>query len=126
MKIIASKNDLSGKVFKDRIIYKGIGREGPIISGKMTVGFGDYSSDIGTMEAHQHAEETVYIVSAEKAYIRRGESKDTLEKQIPLKMGMLVHFDEMEWHVFDCDQGGHVTILFIYGQVDKIRPEEIN
>ncbi len=125
MKLIQGRNELAGKPLPGRIIYKAIGKDGPVISGKMTVGFGEYSAEIGPMEPHQHAEETVYIVQAQDAYYRYGGSKDNLGERIPLQEGMLIHFDELEWHVFEYGSGGSLTIIFIYGQVDKIRPEEI-
>ena len=36
-----------------------------------------------------------------------------------------LHFPELEWHVFEWDEGGYVDALFIYGQVDNIRPDQI-
>jgi hypothetical protein len=126
MVIVKCKEELDDTIFPDRIIYKAVGKEGPIISGKMSVGYGYYSSDIGMMEPHQHAEESIYIAEATKAYFRYGDAKDNLGEKIQLKAGMLIHFDELEWHVFECDDGGFLTIIFIYGQVDRIRPEEIN
>ena len=48
-------------------------------------------------------------------------------RQLPpvTKPELMAHFDELEWHVFEYDKGGSLTIIVIYGQVDKIRPEEI-
>ena len=42
-----------------------------------------------------------------------------------LEPGMTLYFDELEWHVFGYDLGGYVDIIFFYGQVNNIRPEEI-
>ncbi len=125
MKLIQGKDELAREPLPGRVIYKAVGKDGPVISGKMTVGFGEYSAASGPMEPHQHAEETVYIVQAQDAYYRYGDSKDHLGERISLQEGMLIHFDELEWHVFEYDQGGSLTIIFIYGQVDRIRPEEI-
>ncbi|WP_256364494.1 hypothetical protein [Paenibacillus sp. 32O-W] len=38
---------------------------------------------------------------------------------------MILHFPELEWYVFEYDEVGYVDIVFIYGQVTRIRPEEI-
>ena len=52
-----------------RIIQKAFGRESFIASGKMTMGFGHYSSSSGRMEPHCHAEEIVYILGAKKGKV---------------------------------------------------------
>jgi hypothetical protein len=33
---------------------------------------------------------------------------------------MILHFAELEW-----DEDGYIDALFIYGQVDNIRPDQI-
>jgi hypothetical protein len=38
---------------------------------------------------------------------------------------MVLHFPELEWHVFGCGARGYVDALFIYGQVTNIRPDKI-
>lgn len=40
--------------------------------------------------------------------------------------GDIMHFPELEWHVFGYDEGGFLDALCIYGQVTNIRPEEIS
>lgn len=42
-----------------------------------------------------------------------------------MNKGDLMHFPELEWHVFGYDEGGFLDALCIYGQVTNIRPEEI-
>jgi hypothetical protein len=122
---LLKKNDLAGEILPGRLIKKAVGKDSPCESGKMTVGFGKYSQEYGKMAPHQHAEETVYIVSTKGGYFRYGTSPEKLGPKNPLSSGMLIHFDELEWHVFEYDLGGHVEIMFIYGQVTNIRPEEI-
>ena len=89
------------------------------------MGYARYSQESGPMEPHQHAEEVVYILSSKDGYVREGHHPHQLGEQIPLESGMTLHVPELEWHVFEFDPGGHVDIIFIYGQVDNIRPEEI-
>ena len=108
-----------------RIIQQAVGKNSPISSQKMSVGFGHYSAESGPMEPHHHAEETVVILDCEKGWVRRGPSKENLNERYPLHKGTVMHFDELKWHVFEYEEGGFVDILFIYGQVDNIRPEEI-
>lgn len=119
------KENLSGQMLPGREIWKAVGKDGPMVSTKMTIGFADYSEAAGPMEPHHHAEETVFIVEAEKGSYRCGPSPESLGESRPLKAGMLIHFDELEWHVFEYESGGYVRIIFIYGQVERIRPEEI-
>jgi hypothetical protein len=108
-----------------REVQKCVGKDGLSQSSKLTVGFARYSAESGVMEPHHHAEEVVYIVSSHKGWFRYGPDTDRLGEKIILEPGMTIHFKELEWHAFGFEEGGHVEIVFIYGQVDNIRPEEI-
>ncbi len=108
-----------------RIIQKAVGKDGASVSGKMTMGFGHYSTQSGPMEPHHHAEEIVYILNAQNGWVRMGPEKDKLGETVMLEAGMILHIPELEWHVFEYGEGGFVDIIFFYGQVDNIRPEEI-
>ena len=77
------------------------------------------------MEPHHHAEETIYVVDARDGYVRPGTAADQIGDRVQLEAGMILHFPELEWHVFEWDEGGYVDALFIYGQVDNIRPGQI-
>ena len=122
---ILKKEEQVREILPGRIITKAVGKDGPSKSTRMTVGYADYCAEAGPMEPHNHAEETVYVIHAEKGYLRYGSAKDVLSERISLKAGMLIHFSPLEWHVFEYDEGGRIEIIFIYGQVDNIRPEEI-
>lgn len=108
-----------------RVIQKAVGKDSTVQSAKMTMGFGHYSAASGPMEPHQHAEEICYVLSAEKSWVRFGSSKEQLTEKVDLETGMTLHFAEMEFHVFEYADDGHVDLIFFYGQVDRIRPEEI-
>lgn len=108
-----------------RIIQKAIGKDSAVLSGKMTMGFGHYSAKSGSMEPHRHAEEICYILGAEKSWVRFGPSIDDLTNKVDLEQGMTIHFPEMEYHVFEYEGDGYVDLIFFYGQVERIRPEEI-
>lgn len=107
-----------------RVIYRAVGKDSPISSGEMSVSFGTYSEAYGPMAPHRHAEESVYIIRSVKGRVRYGGEPDALEHTLPLEDGMLLHFPESEWHVFEYEPGGHIDAMFIYGTVDNIRPEE--
>jgi hypothetical protein len=124
VKLIERKT-INEEVLPGRIIQKAIGKDGVSKSGKITCGFGRYSAKTGAMEPHRHAEEVVYIVDADKGRVRYGDTKEAIDYVEELRPGMVLHFPELEWHVFEYEEGGFVDIMFIYGQVDKIRPEEM-
>lgn len=107
-----------------RVIQKAVGRESASASAKMTMGFAQYSAASGPMEPHHHAEEIVYILKSENGWVRKGTDPDNLGDPIPLNAGMTLHIPALEWHVFEYGEGGMVDIIFFYGQVDGIRPEE--
>lgn len=120
------------QIRKDRLpgraIQNAVGsceRNYPIASRKMTICFAHYSEENGPMEPHNHAEETVVVLSAEKSYVCWGNSKADLPNRQELRAGDVMHFPELEWHVFRYEKGGSLDALCIYGQIDHIRPEEI-
>ena len=119
------KDELFGEKLPGRIITKVVGKDSPVASEKMTIGFGKYCDEAGPMQPHNHAEETVYIVDARNGWVRYGGEPDCLLHKMELEKGMMLHFDELEWHVFEYGEGGFVEIIFIYGQTENIRPEEI-
>lgn len=108
-----------------RDIQRIIGKDAAKASGRMTVGTARYSDDAGPMAPHQHAEECIVVLEADGARVRHGRSPDDLPTVIPLEAGLVLHIPELEWHVFEWDAGGHADCLVIYGQVDNIRPEDI-
>jgi hypothetical protein len=111
--------------FPGRIIQKAVGRDGFSISEKMTMGFARFSRESGSAPPHQHAEETCYILDARKAVVRYGTGEEELYSKLVLEPGMVLHIPELEWHVFECEDDGYLDIIFFYGQVDNIRPEEM-
>lgn len=86
-------------------------------SAAMTWGFAHYDAIYGPMSPHHHAEEVVFVLEADRAYVRHGgfgEQPDALGERIPLEKDMIMHFPENEWHVFEYDEGGHMIISFAY------------
>ena len=125
MKILERKH-LSSEALKGRAIQKAIGSDGHSASRQMTVGYAKYADAYGPMDPHRHAEETVYVLSSDRGWVRFGKTQAALTEKVPLRGGELLHIPEGEWHVFQHEPGGHIDILFIYGQVDNIRPESSN
>ena len=119
------RDEIERVMLPGRVIQTAVGKDGYSKSQGMTVGFAHYSAESGPMEPHHHAEEVVYIVDAKDGWIRYGSGKDRLGDPVPLKAGMVLHNPPLEWHVFEYAEGGYVDIVFVYGQVDRIRPEEM-
>ena len=124
MKLFAQK-DIPPLTLPGRRVWKGVGRDAHVASEKITFGYARYAADYGPMDPHNHAEEVCFVVEAKKAWVRFGPEKDQLGEKLPLEPGMTMHFPSLEWHVFGYDEGGYLEILFIYGQVDHIRPEDM-
>ena len=123
MKII-NRSDVECIALLGRSIQKAIGLDAFSYSDKMSIGYACYKKKYGKMDPHCHAEETVYILKVRKGFIRIGKNKQDLNIKIQLHPGMLLHLLKDEWHVFEYDKGGSIEIIFIYGQVDSIRPED--
>lgn len=102
-----------------------VGRESALASEEMTVGTARYADEFGPMQPHHHAEETVYVLEADRAWVRWGSGPDDLPERIDLEPGVVINTPAWEWHVFEWEPGGHLELLFIYGQVDDIRPEDM-
>jgi len=107
-----------------RVIQTVVGKGAFSPSSKMTMGFAHYSDESGPMEPHQHAEEICHVLSARDSWIECGDLPDQLGEVVPIEAGMTLHIPSLEWHVFRWKPGGHLDILFFYGQVDHIRPED--
>ena len=124
MNIIVEDN-LTQHHLPGRIIKKAVGLDGASHSSRMTMGFACYCECCGKMEPHHHAEEIVYVLSSKEGYFRYGPTVEELGERLRLEPGTIIHFSELEWHVFEYDEGGSIEIIYFYGQVDNIRPEEI-
>ena len=121
---IIERNQLEEVELPGRLIQKAVGKDSHSTSSRMTMGFATYSAEYGPMEPHHHAEEICYVLSVQDGWLRKGPEKEALGEKIPLAAGMTLHIPPLEWHVFEYGPGGHVDIIFFYGQVDNIRPEE--
>ena len=122
---IIKRDELAVDPLPGRGVRTAVSKGGPVKSKKMTMGWTRYSAEFGPMEPHNHAEESIIVTASDRAYVRFGPEKDCLGERIPLEENMLLHFPSMEWHVFEYDEGGFLEIIYFYGQVDNIRPEEI-
>lgn len=117
--------DVTSDPLQGRTVQRIIGHAASLPSEEMTVGTARYADEYGPMEAHHHAEESVVVLSADRAWVRWGPAKDDLPNRIDLEPGLFINTPAWEWHVFEWEVGGHAEILAIYGQVDNIRPEDV-
>ena len=118
------RSEVAEERLPGRVLQQVVGKNSHSSSQKMTMGFARYSAESGPMEPHHHAEEIVYILAAKDGWVRFGPQKDQLGEPVPLEAGLVLHIPPLEWHVFEYAAGGHVDIIYFYGQVDNIRPEE--
>ena len=109
-----------------RVIQSVLGKGAHVPSARMTVGFARYAAESGPMQPHQHAEETLFVIATRDGWVRFGDDPARLGAEVPLETGMVLHFPELEWHQFGFRGDGFVDVLFCYGQVDYIRPEDIS
>ena len=116
------REGIQEKMLPGRVIQLVVGQEGAASdSNVMTMGYARYAAEAGPMDPHHHAEEIVVILTAQDGYVRYGgfgEQPDELGGRIPLEAGTILHIPELEWHVFEYDEGGHVDIIFFYSQAD--------
>jgi hypothetical protein len=107
-----------------RTLQVAVGKEAVSKSEKVMVGFAHYSAESGPMEPHQHVEEAIYVLNAQKGWFRYGPTKEKLGDPVHLEGGMILHFPPWEWHVFEYGENGYIDIIFIYGQVENIYPQK--
>ena len=53
----------------------------------------------------------------DRSYVRHGgfgDQPDALGEPLARERDMILHFPENEWHVFEYEEGGHLTITFFY------------
>lgn len=119
------RNSIRKNCLPGRVVQNAVGHNSALNSEKMTVSFCHYDAESGPMAPHNHAEESVVVLRCKDAYVLWGESPEKLDHRQNLQEGDLMHFPELEWHVFRYETGGFLDALCIYGQVTNIRPEEI-
>ncbi|MBC8265174.1 MAG: hypothetical protein H8E47_13750 [Anaerolineales bacterium] len=119
---LVKREDVKEKPLPGRILQLVVGKEDAVsYSDVMTMGFAAYSAESGPMEPHHHVEEIVYILEADDGWVRYGGTGDEpneLGDPVPLEEGMILHFPDWEWHVFEYAEGGHIDIIFFYSHPD--------
>lgn len=115
MKVL-KKEELNSKTLPGRIITDAVGSGSPIHSEEMSVIFAKYCAEAGPMEPHHHAEESIYILSSDRAWVLYGDDPENLPHRVSLEPGMILHFPDGEWHVFQYEEGGSLEIICIYGK----------
>ena len=105
------RNEIGENRLPGRVVQNGVGRNSAVASEKMTVSYCTYSAESGPMAPHNHAEETVVVLDCKDAYVKYGSGPDSLEHTVRLEKGDLMHFPELEWHVFGYDEGGFLDAL---------------
>jgi hypothetical protein len=115
---LIKRDEIKRRPLPGRVIQLVVGKQDAASpSDVMTMGFAHYSAESGPMSPHRHVEEVVFVLESTKGYVRFGGTGDQpteLGERIPLEVDMLMHFPENEWHVFEYEPGGHISITFFY------------
>ena len=115
---IIYRSDVTEQLLPGRFMQKIVGKatDGYVSESQiLNIGYCRYCAEAGPMEPHMHAEETVQILSSDRAWVRFGPTKDHLPEKVLLEKDMTLHIPQGEWHVFEYEEGGSLEILFIYG-----------
>lgn len=115
---IIERSSVTEQVLPGRFMQKIVGKaEDGYVSGSriLNIGYCRYCAEAGPMEPHMHAEETVQVLTSDRAWVRFGPAKDDLPHKVMLQPNMTLHIPAGEWHVFEYAEGGSLEILFIYG-----------
>lgn len=116
---------LESVMLPGRTVREAIGKKGPVLTTAMRVCICEYSEASGPMEAHRHIEEACYVSKSDRAWVRYGSTKDCTEGKVMLTPGMLIHFPDWEWHVFEYEDGGMLELICFYGSTeDRVPPTE--
>ena len=108
---VLQRDEVKREMLPGRVLQRAVGKKSASPSRKMTVSFCRYAAESGPMEPHQHAEETVVIIDAVDGWIRKGPTKDRLTEKVTVRKGTILHFDELEWHVFEYGEGGFIDAV---------------
>jgi len=113
---VLKKSQLESKTLPGRIITDAVGMNSPVLSTEMSVIYADYRAEAGPMAPHHHAEESIYVIASDRAWVLYGDAEDDLPNRVDLEAGMILHFPDGEWHVFQYEEGGSLEIICIYGK----------
>ena len=61
------RDDIKKNALPGRVVQNAVGHNSAVLSEKMTVSFCHYSAESGPMEPHNHAEESVVVLSCKDA-----------------------------------------------------------
>lgn len=101
-------------------IQKAVGNEPDTVisSDVMKVSICTYSRKYGPMIPVHHAEETIVVLRSDQAWVEWGGFSDEMPEEFPgrqeLAAGDILHFPDLEWHVFRFPEDGSLTVASIY------------
>ena len=111
------REDLPAREMGGRVGSAAIGMEGvaAVAADDAFCGYATFSPKYGTMKPHYHENEIMYIVDARDAFVRFGETKDTMNQREPLKKGEIIRARDGEWHIFEFDsEDGFLDIVAFF------------
>ena len=123
MEILSGK-DMDRNVLPGRIVNEAVGKNGPVFTTAMRVCICEYCAQAGKMEPHRHIEEACYVSQSDRAWVRYGNTPDCEDGKVMLEEGMVMHFPAWEWHVFEYEDGGSLTLVCFYASTADAKPPE--
>lgn len=109
-----NRKDCPEKEEPGRVIRTAFGIDGKVKTEEAIMSFVTLSPRSGTMEAHAHCTETMYVEDAKNAFICYGKTQDQLDRREKLAKGDLLCAAAGEWHKFDFDSDDGFADLVIF------------
>jgi len=66
-------------------------------------GFATFAPKYGKMKPHYHENEIMYVLDADGASVRFGETQQAMDTKMALKKGDIIRARNGEWHMFEFD-----------------------
>lgn len=99
------REDLDQRQMQGRITCAAFGKEGiaKVTADDAFFGFATFSPKYGKMKPHYHENEIMYVLDADGASVRFGETQNTMDTKMALKKGDIIRARDGEWHIFEFD-----------------------
>ena len=108
------KSDLPEVVQRARTNWRAIGGNAKV-EDSASCGFCHFSLENGTMIAHKHEREIMYVVDAKGTTVRFGPESDKMTGSVRAEAGMIMRAADGEWHVFEMDdKDSYMDIIWFF------------
>lgn len=116
------QSELKSNMLPGRIVQEAVGKNGPAFTAAMRVCICEYCARAGKMQPHRHIEESVFVTECDRAWVRYGSTEACADGKVMLEEGMVMHFPDWEWHVFEYEEGGMLKLVCFYASTEDRTP----